>query len=118
MERYLKGDVVIIPFPFSSMKQYKCRPALVLASLKGEDVILCQITSQLKKSRYCVPLDIQNFSQGSLPIPSFIHCAFVFTVSKNLIVKKKGTINMGTMVRVLQTFGTVFAMGEMREGAV
>lgn len=118
MERYLKGDVVIISFPYSNLMQYKKRPALVLASLRGEDVILCQISSKRRKSRYVVPLEKQHFSHGSLPISSFIHCELILTISKKLIIKKAGTVNMGTLVRVLQTFGTVFSMGEMREGAV
>ena len=46
MARFIKGDVVVLPFPFSDMTQAKRRPAMVVADLKGNDVILCQITSQ------------------------------------------------------------------------
>jgi len=46
MERFVKGDIVVIPFPFSDLSQHKRRPAMVLADLKGEDLILCQITSK------------------------------------------------------------------------
>ncbi len=45
MGRFVKGDVVIMPFPFSDLSASKKRPALVVASLAGDDVILCQITS-------------------------------------------------------------------------
>jgi len=45
MARFVKGDVVVIPFPFSDLSQAKRRPALVLAELEGNDRILCQITS-------------------------------------------------------------------------
>lgn len=110
MEKYLKGDVVVLPFPYSNLKQHKKRPALVLANLKGEDIILCQITSKMRESSHCVLLEEQNFAVGSLPIPSHIHCSLIFTVDKGLILKKVGTINMGTMVRVLQTFGNIFAL--------
>ena len=41
MEEFVKGDVVIVPFPFSDLTQAKRRPALVIASLSGADVILC-----------------------------------------------------------------------------
>lgn len=118
MERYLKGDVVIIPFPYSNLRQCKKRPALVLASLKGEDVILCQISSQFRKHRFAVPLEEQHFVEGGLPIPSFVHCELVFTVSKRMIIRKVGTINMGTLVRVLQMFGMVFSIGDIRAGVV
>ena len=35
MERFVKGDVVVIPFPFSDLSGSKRRPALVISNLKG-----------------------------------------------------------------------------------
>lgn len=110
MEKYLKGDIVIIPFPYSDLVQHKRRPALVLANLKGNDLIMCQITSQLRQNKYVVSLKEENFSAGKLPIPSNIHCSSLFTISKYLVIKKVGTINMGTMVRVLQNIGQIFSI--------
>jgi len=46
MERFVKGDIVVLPFPFSDLTISKNRPCLVVAALKGDDLILCQITSQ------------------------------------------------------------------------
>jgi mRNA interferase MazF len=46
MERFIKGDVVVALFPFSDLTQAKSRPALVITVLEGNDLILCQITSQ------------------------------------------------------------------------
>ena len=45
----MKGTVVVVPFPFSDLSDSKRRPALVIADLKGNDMILCQITSQNTK---------------------------------------------------------------------
>jgi mRNA interferase MazF len=52
MEKLVKGDVVVVPFPFSDLSQSKRRPALVIASLEGDDAILCQITSKTVKDTY------------------------------------------------------------------
>jgi len=52
--RFVKGDVVVLPFPFSDLTQAKRRPALVISELKGDDVILCQITSQWIKDEYAI----------------------------------------------------------------
>jgi len=50
MAKFVKGDVVIVPFPFSDLSQSKRRPALVIAGLDGDDLILCQITSRTPKT--------------------------------------------------------------------
>ncbi|MDR3570016.1 MAG: hypothetical protein P4L43_18490 [Syntrophobacteraceae bacterium] len=39
MGRFVKGDIVVIPFPYSDLSASKKRPALVVASLDGYDVI-------------------------------------------------------------------------------
>jgi len=33
MERFVKGDIVVLPFPYSDFSASKKRPALVLADL-------------------------------------------------------------------------------------
>ena len=40
MATFVKGDVVIVPFPFSDLSQAKRRPALIVAKLR-DDLILC-----------------------------------------------------------------------------
>ena len=66
MARFIKGDVVILPFPFSDLSQAKRRPALVVANLKGDDLILCQITSQTVSDDYAVAITNIDFSNGEL----------------------------------------------------
>jgi mRNA interferase MazF len=39
------GDVVVLPFPQTNLQTGKRRPALVVADLSGDDLILCQITT-------------------------------------------------------------------------
>ncbi len=56
MARPVRGDVVVVPFPFSDLSQAKRRPALILADCKGEDLILCQITSRAVSDGYAVAL--------------------------------------------------------------
>ena len=56
MEKPVKGDIVVVPFPYSNLSAAKKRPAFVAASLNGEDIILCQITSKSKNDGYSVPI--------------------------------------------------------------
>ena len=43
MGRFVKGEVVVFPFPFSDLQGSKPRPALVVANLPGDDMVLCMI---------------------------------------------------------------------------
>ena len=88
MARFVKGDVVIIPFPFSDLTQAKRRPALVLAPLKGDDLILCQITSQQIKDSYSISLNHSDFNSGTLRQQSNIRPNRIFTADKKIVLYK------------------------------
>ncbi len=92
MERFVKGDVVVIPFPFSDLSASKKRPALVLASLQGDDLILCQITSEARFDKYSIELKNTDFKQGKLNIKSMIRPNRLFTADKSLIQYKVGSL--------------------------
>jgi mRNA interferase MazF len=93
MERFVKGDVVVIPFPFSDLSNVKKRPALVLANLPGDDLLLCQITSQPHNEATALLLTAAHFISGSLPVSSFIRPTRIFTADKHIIIRKAGTIS-------------------------
>lgn len=93
MERFVKGDIVVIPFPFSDLSGSKKRPALVLADLQGDDIILCQITSQQVRDKYAIQLKDGDYKNGNLSVPSNIRPNRIFTADKNIVLKKVATIN-------------------------
>ena len=90
MGRFVKGDVVIIPFPFSDLSGSKKRPAFVIADLSGDDIILCQISSNTKSDPLALPLGAHDFVTGSLPVDSLIRPNKLFTADKNLILYTAG----------------------------
>ncbi len=71
MARFVKGDVVLIPFLFSDLSQAKRRPALVISNPQSNDIILCQITSQRKNDPYGILLTNQDFRYGGLSRKSY-----------------------------------------------
>jgi len=92
MAKFVKGDIVVIPFPFSDLSQSKRRPALVLAVLQGNDLILCQITSKSVRDNYAIPIDQNDFASGSLNQESNIRPNRLFTADNQIILYRIGNI--------------------------
>ena len=90
MEKPVVGEIVAIGFPFSDLSGAKVRPALVVSTLPGNDVILCQITSRFRADRLSVPIDQSFFSWGSLPVARLVRCGKIFTADAKIIQKKLG----------------------------
>jgi mRNA interferase MazF len=99
----VKGDVVILPFPFSDLSASKKRPALVIADLDGGDVILCQITSKNVSNSNAIELGISDFSNGSLRQVSNIRPDKIFTACSSLILYKAGSIKSTVLERVIES---------------
>src|SRR6478735_7400328 len=100
MERFIKGEIIVIPFPFSDLTSSKRRPALVLSNLPGEDIILCQVTSRPVSDTLAVPLSSKDFAIGSLPKDSNIRPNRIFTASKSLIIRKVGLVKKDIVTEV------------------
>jgi mRNA interferase MazF len=102
MGKFVKGDIVVIPFPFSDLSASKNRPALILADLPGNDVILCQITSQNKKDSLAIPLTPADLKTGALIKLSYIRPNKIFTADEMLIIRQVATVNDATYQKVVQ----------------
>lgn len=111
MEGFVKGDVVVVPFPFSDLSFSKKRPALVLADLPGEDILLCQITSKEIKDQFSVSLAETDFRTGSLPKISNIRPSRIFTASKSIILRKVGSINESKQDEVRKIIDSILGQG-------
>jgi mRNA interferase MazF len=93
MEKFIKGDIVVLPFPFSDLSTSKKRPALVLANLPGDDIILCQITSQNIKDQFAIDLPDSEVTSGRLNKHSNLRPNRIFTADKSIVLYKLGTIS-------------------------
>ena len=89
----MKGDLVVLPFPYSDVSSSKKRPALVAANLEGDDLILCQITSKKRIDNYSINLKNNDFKKGSLNLTSMIRPNRLFTADKSIISYKIGMLN-------------------------
>jgi mRNA interferase MazF len=105
----VKGDVVVVPFPFTDLSQAKRRPALVVASLRGDDLILCQVTSHALRDAYAVPVGQQDFETGTLRQDSNVRPNRLFTADEHIVLYRVGRLRpqkTGQVIaRLLEIFG-------------
>jgi mRNA interferase MazF len=87
----MKGEVVVIPFPFSDLSNVKNRPAMVLIDLPGPDIVLAAITST-GNDPHAITLEAKDFQAGRLDHSSFIHPTKLFTFEKTQIKKSVGRL--------------------------
>ena len=102
MARFIKGDVVVVPFPFSDLTQAKRRPALVVSALEGDDLILCQITSQSLRDNYSIQLNDRDFETGSLKQPSNVRPNRLFTADSHIVLYKAGSLKIEKLGEIIQ----------------
>jgi mRNA interferase MazF len=99
--KFVKGDVVVVPFPFSDLTQTKRRPALVITALEGDDVILCQITSKMIKDKYALALEDADFETGGLKQSSNIRPNRIFTADHHIIFYRIGHLKAEKISEVI-----------------
>ena len=94
-----KGDIVLVPFPFTDLSTTKLRPAVVLwVDSSGIDVTLCLISSQnvssLSSEEFVIEATDPSFTLTGLKVTSKVRVSRIVTVERNLITRKLG--NLGT----------------------
>ena len=65
----------------------------MIATLKGDDVILCQITSQARADEYSIRLDDVDFISGGLHQSSRIRPNRLFTADAGIVVYRAGHVS-------------------------
>ena len=91
-----KGDIILIPFPFTDLTGKKLRPAIILVSTKS-DVTVCFITSQFQwQNKY----DINSIpsKKNGLKKPSLLRVSKFATVDKDLILGKIGELEKSNIL--------------------
>lgn len=89
--RYRRGDIVVVPFPFTDLSSSKRRPAFVISpdpfNDQSADVVVAAITSQLT-NEHAVMIEPSDCVDGALPKTSVVKLAKVFTIHSTLVIKK------------------------------
>jgi len=105
-----KGDIVLIPFPFTDLSGNKNRPAIILI-VSDEDVTVCFITTQLKwQTEYDIPIkpsDLNGIKKISL-----IRLNKLATIDKGLIIGRIGVLDREYSNLLNYNLMKLFKLGE------
>jgi len=108
MERFVKGDVVVLPFPYTNFSGAKKRPAVVIANIRGDNIILAQITTAQRNDNDLINLKRNDFYSGSLNSDSFIMTSIIFTADKSKINYKAGRLTQDKIKQVEKQLCEIF----------
>src|SRR3954463_7423971 len=104
---YKRGDIVLVPFPFTDLSTAKQRPAVVVSSdaLNSirHDVLVAAISSQipaaLSSDEFMIPP--ADLAAGGLPKSSIIRLSKLVALHQQLVIKRLGALPPPTLTRVL-----------------
>jgi len=102
-----KGDIVLVPFPFTDLSQTKLRPAVVLwVDSQGQDITLCFISSQNLKDatldEVILTPDESEFAQTGLKVASKIRVTRIITLERRLVQRRLGWLGEQQIQRLNQ----------------
>ena len=93
----VKGDIVLVPFPFTNLSETKLRPAVVLwVDQSGRDVTLCFISSQaidrISNDEFVILPSDPEFFQTGLKVSSKVRVARIVTLEISLLQRRLGQL--------------------------
>jgi mRNA interferase MazF len=111
---FKRGDIVLVPFPFTDLTATKQRPALVISSdafnASHQDVVLLAITSQITPTpsaeEFFVPA--HELAACGLPKPSLVRLMKVFTLHHRLVIKRRGALPKPSLDLLCEIFRNQF----------
>jgi len=93
-----KGDIILVPFPFTNLSGSKIRPALVLIA-SDLDVSVSFITTQFDwKDEAC--LEVQSSTENNLKKNSLMRLNKLASLDKQLVLGRIGRLSSLDIERV------------------
>jgi mRNA interferase MazF len=98
---FQRGELVLIPFPFSDLSAAKKRPVLLLTAPDGYgDFIALAVTSR-RQIDNAIALDPKDLVQRRLPLASWVRTDRVVTLNASLVVRGFGRVSEAVMEAAL-----------------
>lgn len=105
----IKGDIVLIPFPFTDLTGVKNRPALILVETDS-DITVSFITTQVKwEDEFDVRLEPSK--ENGLKKTSLIRLSKLSTIDKDLVIGRLGRLTDQEILTVNKNLITLLRLG-------
>ena len=108
---YKRGEIVLIPVPFTDLTASKRRPVLVVSNdrhnTENSDMIVVAITSNL--IQVGIPIANSDMTSGQLPKPSIIRSDKIYTLDQKIVVKTIGVISNAIQDSVVHEINRVIS---------
>ncbi len=103
-----KGDIVLIPFPFSDLSGIKNRPALILVD-GDSDLTVSFITTQLKWQED-FDVKIEPSRANGIKRTSLIRLSKLVTIDKELVIGKLGNLSREELTNIDKNLVKIFKL--------
>ena len=101
-----RGDLLLVPFPFSDLSAAKRRPVLALTAPDGYGDFIALPVSSRAHGDGCVPLTSGDLLRGTLAVPSWIRTDRIVTLNASLVVKAIGRVSDEIVETAVKKFCT------------
>ncbi len=99
-----RGDLLLVPFPFTDLSAAKRRPVLALTAPDSYgDFIALPVTSR-PQTEHGIPLAAADLVRGRLPAPSWIRTDRIVTLNATLVVKSIGQVSGRALDAAVERF--------------
>jgi len=110
---FQRGDVILVPFPFSDLSTSKVRPAVVVSSAlyhtNEPDLLLAAITSNVAAATGPLDYLLNNWRAAGLRYPSALK-PVLFTLSPVRVIHRTGALTPADMAQVDQRLRLALAL--------
>ena len=96
-----RGSIVLVPFHFTDLSNYKVRPGLILNIMEKNDLLVAFISKVIPQlpspTDFLINKNMKLFIQSGLKYDSVIKCNKIATLSTSLIFGELGELSDDVM---------------------
>jgi mRNA-degrading endonuclease toxin of MazEF toxin-antitoxin module len=111
LARFVRGEIVAVPFPVPDKPKPRFRPALIVAAWpaeSGTDYLACVIATQPSHDPHFLEITAADLGSGSMTLPAYVRPSYLFAVDEDTIARRVGSLTPEKLDAVLSTLASLF----------